>query len=224
MMYRKSIVAAVAAISLGLGTTCTIARADDTAQNPPTANKNPADQPNKQEMNQTVADPDLQAKVQEQAKMKQDLMANYNDADFVKIASMANADEISAAKLALLKTHNDDVNKFAQKMIDDHTAAGAELKSLADSKSWMIYDQPDAAHEMAQGDMKKLEAADFDKAYASSAVADHQDAIALFKFAADKTTDEQLKAFVNKCLPTFQMHLKMAQDLESKLTAVGMTK
>jgi putative membrane protein len=225
MLNRKSVVAAVAAMSLGFGSVCTIVRAQDTAQDQQTRDKNPAVSPNKQETGAAgMSDADMQQKMAEQEKTKQDLMANFNDADFVKVASMANQDEIDAAKAALAKTTNDDVKNFAQKMIDDHTQAGTELKSLAESKGWKASDHPDVKHLMAIKQMNTMNGADFDKAYATSAVADHEDAVALFKLAADKASDADLKAFASKELPTFEMHLKMAQDLEQKTAAVTMAK
>jgi putative membrane protein len=221
MLNRKTVVAAVAAMSLGFGSACSSVRAQD-AQADQTRDKNPAVAPDKQQTDAGMSDAQMQQKMADQEKMKQDLMSNFNDADFVKVASMANQDEIDAAKAALAKTTNDDVKNFAQHMIDDHTQAGAELKSLADSKNWKASDHADVKHKMAIKQMNTLNGADFDKAYATAAVADHQDAVALFKLAADKASDADLKAFASKEVPTFEMHLKMAQDLEQKTAAVTM--
>jgi putative membrane protein len=235
MFHRKSVVVAVAVMSLGLGTTITLARADSTAQDKQTADKNPAS-PNDKQSTVTAADihqhtpisqqqmDDLKMQEQTQDKMKSDLMANYSDADFVKVASMSNQDEIEAAKQALDKTNNQNVKDFANHMIQDHTKAGDELKALAEKKGWQISDQPDAKHMIAMLGMDKMDPSDFDKAYASAMVADHEGAIALFKYASEKTQDQDLKTFVNNALPTFEEHLKMAQDLETKLTAMGMAK
>ena len=108
MIQRRSIVAAVAAMSLGFGTVCTLVRADDTAQDKQTQDKNPAAVPDKNKTDNGVpAAPisqqqldDLQKQEQMQDKMKSDLMSSFNDADFVKVASMANQDEIQAIPLA----------------------------------------------------------------------------------------------------------------------------
>ena len=213
MMYRKSVVAAVAALSLGFGTMCTATFAQDAAN--PTGKQIPDKNP---------SDADLQQKEAMQEKMKQDLTSNFNDADFVTVASLANQAEIDAAKAALAKTTNDDVKNFAQHMIDDHTAAGAELKALADGKGWQVSDRSDIKHMLALKEMNKMNGPDFDKAYSSQQVADHQDAVALFKLAADKASDADLKAFASKEVPTFETHLKMAQDLENKVSSVTLAK
>jgi putative membrane protein len=231
MLTRKSVastrfIAAVAAVTLGVGTMCTVSLAQQAQNNDPqpAAQKDPSAQPDKQKTNDPASDSQMQVREAEQEKLKQDLMANYTDAAFVRVASMANADEIAAAQQALQKTHNDDVKTFAQHMVDDHTAAGTELKALADSKNWLVSDYPDVKHKRLMREENGLDPADFDKQYVSGQVKDHQEAVALFQMASDKSTDDQLKAFVNKQLPTFQDHLKMAQDLESKLTAMGSAK
>jgi len=228
MIDRRSVVAAVAALSLGFGTVCTIARAQD-AQDKQTQDKNPAAQADKSKtgdssQNGGASDAELQQKMETQEKTKSDLLANFNDADFVKVASMANQDEIDAAQAAIAKTTNDDVKNFAQHMVDDHTKAGTELKALAEGKNWTVSDQGDVKHMRALKEIQKLNGADFDKAYATTQVADHQDAIQLFKLAADKASDPDLKAFASKEIPTFEMHLKMAQDLEQKTAAVTMAR
>lgn len=227
MLNRKSIVAAVAALSLGFGSVCTIVHAQD-AQDKQTEPKNPAAANNKQQTGDApeaaMSDADMQQKMAEQEKTKQDLMANFNDADFVKVASMANNDEIDAAKAVLAKSTNDDVKGFAQHMIDDHTQAGKELSTLADAKGWKASKHADVKHLMAIKQMNTLSGADFDKSYATTAVADHQEAVALFKMASDKASDADLKAFAAKEEPTFEMHLKMAEDLEQKAAAVTVAK
>lgn len=55
-------------------------------------------------------------------------LTNTIDADdFVESASASGIAEIEAGKLALQKSISPQVKVFAQKMIDDHTAANSEL-------------------------------------------------------------------------------------------------
>src|SRR3954470_4033366 len=54
---------------------------------------------------------------------------------FAQHAAMAGMAEVKLGQLALEKSTNDDVKKFAQMMVDDHTKANDELKALAQSKS-----------------------------------------------------------------------------------------
>src|SRR5690606_23783133 len=55
--------------------------------------------------------------------------------DFVEEASAKGLAEIETAQIALNKSDSASVKQFAQKMIDDHTAANKELATLARSKN-----------------------------------------------------------------------------------------
>jgi putative membrane protein len=56
------------------------------------------------------------------------------DRDFVKDVALAGMAEVESSRLAVQKASSPAVKQFAQKMIDDHTAANAELTKLAQSK------------------------------------------------------------------------------------------
>jgi predicted outer membrane protein len=53
------------------------------------------------------------------------------DANFVKEATAGGMAEIELSKIAE-KTENPEVNRFAQRMVHDHTAANTELAGIAD--------------------------------------------------------------------------------------------
>ena len=54
-------------------------------------------------------------------------------AEFVQHAAAAGMAEVALGKMALAKATDTDVKEFAQKMVDDHSKANAELTSLAKS-------------------------------------------------------------------------------------------
>ncbi|MBV8781100.1 MAG: DUF4142 domain-containing protein [Phycisphaerae bacterium] len=191
---------AIAALGLGLSTSVPLFAADDAKD----AGKDMAD---------------MKAKVEEQDNAVKSLQASFSDSTFVTVASMANNDEIKAAEAANSMSANEEVKKFAQHMIDDHTQAGTDLKALAEKKGWHVSDACDAKHMIALDEMKKMTGTAFDKSYVVAQVKDHEDAVALFKLAADKASDNDLKDFAKSKLPTFEDHLKMARKLESKLMA-----
>jgi putative membrane protein len=164
---------------------------------------------------------DMHKKMEEQDKAVKDLKEHFDDASFVTIASMANNDEIKAGEAASSMSTNDDVKMFAKHMVDDHTKAGTEMKELAEKKGWHVSEMCDEKHKMALEELKKMTGTDFDKSYVVGQVKDHEDAIALFKLAADNASDADLKEWVKKEIPTFEDHLSMAKKLESKLMATG---
>ena len=130
--------------------------------------------------------------------------------------AQANVAEIETGKLALEKSPNEDVKKFAQHMIDDHTKALQELQTLAQSKGVKLPDGTDVQHKTMATAMKALSGNAFDNQYMKRVgVNDHQRTIDLLQ-KAQKSQDPEIKAMADKMIPTVQSHLKMAQETQAK--------
>jgi len=146
-----------------------------------------------------------------------DAAVNSSDKSFMKNAAEAGMAEVKAGELAKAKSANADVKAFGEHMVMDHTKAGDELKALAAAKKVELPESPSL---MQQGKAVLLDAktgADFDKAFAETMVSDHKTVVDAFKKASTEATDGDVKAFATKTLPTLEMHLKMAEDLQNKV-------
>lgn len=140
-----------------------------------------------------------------------------SDSKFMMMAAMSDMNEISASNAALSKSSNEEVKKFAQMMVDDHTKASEELKPIAMSKNVMLPTDTDAKHKAAMEKMSAMSGDGFDKEYIKMMVKDHEKAVALFQKEADTGKDAEAKAFAAKTLPTLQGHLEMARSMMSKM-------
>jgi putative membrane protein len=143
------------------------------------------------------------------------------DSKFIRNAAIGGQMEVDLGKLAAEKASSDDVKKFGQTMVDDHSKANEELKSLASSKGVDLTKAMDNAMKKSDSAKNKLEdksGADFDKAYMKDMVSDHEKDVKEFEEASKNAEDAELKAWAAKTLPTLQHHLDMAKDIESKLT------
>ena len=60
--------------------------------------------------------------------------ANLSNDDFVRDVTLKNMGEVELSRMALDKATNLDIKAFAQRMIDDHGAAGNHLKSVLSGK------------------------------------------------------------------------------------------
>ncbi len=142
----------------------------------------------------------------------------HADASFMDDAAHAGHYEVEAAKLALQKGQSDAVKSFAQRMIDDHTAAAQQLQALASAKNHKL---PDGPSMVQKGKLKLLgthEGAKFDKSYIDSlGPKAHRDTIKLFEKAASKGHDADVKAFADKTLPTLREHLTLAEQLDQSM-------
>lgn len=155
--------------------------------------------------------------------MKHDgmMMVDHKDHEFMMKAAQGGMTEVELSQMALKQSSNDDVKQFAQRMVDDHTKAGDELKDLAASKSVTLSMMVSKDGKSAMDKMMKLSGADFDRAYMKQMVKDHNMTVALFEKEASGGKDAETKAWAEKTLPTLREHQTMARDLSGK---VGMMK
>jgi len=141
------------------------------------------------------------------------------DQTFIHTAAMDGMAEVEHGRLAAQNALQDDVKQFGQRMVDDHSKAGDELKGLASKKNATLPTELDAKHKAMQDKLAKMKGADFDRAYMAHMVTAHQQAVALFEKESKGGTDAEVKAWAAKTLPTLQEHLKMARGIKPKSAA-----
>lgn len=128
--------------------------------------------------------------------------------------AQSNLAEIATSQLALEKSTNDDVKKFAQQMVDDHTKALGQLQQIAQQKGVELPTQPDAKHRAMGKKLGALSGDAFDRQYlASSGMADHRQAHQLVTRVSKQAKDPDLKALAEQMEPTIEQHLQMARDV-----------
>jgi putative membrane protein len=136
------------------------------------------------------------------------------DVDFVATVASGNSLEVEASKLALERSRNEAVRKFAQHMVADHGKVGQELRALPISASVGNFAALIPKHKDQLNKLRELDGAAFDKAYATQiGVAAHQETVSLFQKAADGASDSQTKAFAQAKLPALREHLALAQTM-----------
>jgi putative membrane protein len=144
------------------------------------------------------------------------------DAAFVKQAAEGGMIEVAKGRLAAQKGAHEDIKQFGQRMVDDHTKAGDELKAIAGGKNMLLPDEtPKAPMQAAMTKLGKLEGAAFDRAWVDDQLRDHDKTIALFEREAKTGADAELKAFAVKTLPVLKEHRTMVQSLKAKLAKGG---
>ena len=151
------------------------------------------------------------------------MMPGSMDKKFMMEAAAGGMAEVELAKLALEKSSSDDVKKYAQQMIDDHTKAGEELMQLASQKNVTLPSGPDMKHMALMEKMRKLSGAEFDRMYIKEAGSnDHSKMEKLFMKESTGGKDTDTRAFASKTLPIVQMHLKMARDMSGSMMGGAM--
>lgn len=147
-----------------------------------------------------------------QSELKMASQEGSKPESFVKHAATDGMAEVELGKIALQKSQDPAVRKFAQRMVTDHGKANTELASIAKRKNLDVPTSLDSKHQSLVQSMNAKSGAAFDAAYSEHMQADHSKAIALFE-AASKSSDTDLAAFAKKTLPTLQEHKQMADAL-----------
>jgi putative membrane protein len=138
-------------------------------------------------------------------------------ADFMTKAAQGGIAEVELGRMAMDKAQNAEVKRYAQTMVQDHTAANNELKAIATKKNMTPPAETDAEHKAVMTRLQGLSGAEFDRAYMEAMVADHEKTVALFETGANTGTDADVKQFAAKTLPKLRMHLDMAKEIHGKL-------
>src|SRR5215212_4340191 len=139
-------------------------------------------------------------------------------ADFVTRAAISNMFEIQSSQLAQQKAQNDRVRQFAQSMVQDHTAAGDKLKSMAQGiQGTTVPSSLDQPHQQMVQTLQSASGPGFDRDYIQMQVTAHRDAVSLFDQYAQNGDNQQLKQFAQQTLPTLREHLQLVEQLQNAL-------
>lgn len=144
-------------------------------------------------------------------------LADMDADDFVNDASAMGLAEVHNATLALTKASSQDVKNFAQRMLDDHSAANQQLAQIASGKEDLELADDATLLAKAKALILQLRSGEsFDQAYANNQVVAHEKSVELYENAAKELNDADLKAYAAEKLPELREHLTMARDLAAK--------
>jgi len=146
-----------------------------------------------------------------------------SDPQIAGIVVTANQIDIDAGKLAKSRTKHQEVSKFAQQMITDHTAVNKQAGALA-KKLGVTPADSDTSKSLKSGaqknvaNLKGLKGAAFDKAYVDHEVAYHQAVLdAIDKVLIPSAQNAELKDLIIKVRPAIAAHLDHAKMIQSSL-------
>ncbi len=143
------------------------------------------------------------------------------DRVFLKNALEGGMAEVQLGQLALQKSNNAGVKQFAQKMVDDHTRMGDQLKPIAQQIGLKIPDGPSKKDKATIAKLQALNGDDFDKAYMKDMVKDHKGDLADFHSEADQGSNLAVKGAATQYAPIINQHLQMAQEISQKTDAMA---
>jgi putative membrane protein len=144
-------------------------------------------------------------------------MMKSPDVNFAMKAAQGGMAEVQMGKLAADKGNSTDVKAFGQQMVDDHTKANDDLKSVAEKEGMTLPTDMNAHQHAMYSRLEKLSGAAFDKAYVTDMVKDHQEDVKEFQKESNTGKDDQIKAFASRTLPVLQSHLDKIKSIQSNM-------
>ena len=127
--------------------------------------------------------------------------------------------EVALGELAGARATNNDVKQFGLRMVQDHGKANGELAQLARDKGVEPPKDVDRTQKGVHDRLAKLSGDAFDRAYVDEMVKDHRKDVKAFEQQATRAKDPDLKAWIDKALPTLRDHLKMIETISAKVLA-----
>jgi putative membrane protein len=144
--------------------------------------------------------------------------SNTQDKLFVRQAALGGRAEVELSKIAQQKAGAPSVRDFAKHMVDAHTKSNQQLLRIGRSLNPEIPKELDAEHQSVRNQLNEASGNDFDVAYISSQLQDHQRTANLLQWHISSGQNEQLKKYSIETLPVVMEHLEMAKEQYAMLT------
>jgi len=139
------------------------------------------------------------------------------DRKFLSEAAADGAAEVKLGQMATKQATSEDVKKFGQRMVDDHSKINSELNKLAQQKGLTVPQTLDKKHQDEVDRLSKLGGPEFDKSYMNTMVDEHQHDVDAFEKAAKDAKDAGVKSFASSTLPTLREHLASAKEIHARV-------
>jgi putative membrane protein len=138
---------------------------------------------------------------------------NNTDRNFMLNASVSNTAEIDAANLALSISTNAVVRDYAQHMINEHTTAQNDLKTLGTSVDFMINDTLSPVHQANRLHLSKFTGNQFDSAYMHSQINDHEVTMLNFRNEQANGQHRDVRNYADTYMPHLREHTERADSI-----------
>jgi putative membrane protein len=135
------------------------------------------------------------------------------DQTFVRNAAEGGLAEVQLGQLAAQKGSSEDVKSFGQRMVQDHTTLNENMKLVAESMNLRVPTKLNKKDQAEYDRLNGLSGSDFDNAYLTDMVKDHHKDLQDFRMEDAVTTNQALKAVVQKGGQVIQGHTQMVDQL-----------
>jgi putative membrane protein len=152
-----------------------------------------------------------------EAVQEQQGQVTAEDREFLTTAIQAGLAEVQLARLALETAKDEQVRAFAERMVEEHTAANVQLMNLAETAGLTPPTAMDQRHQDLHRQLSELAGAEFDRRYMQGQVQDHRTAMELYATEVTQPSGP-VDELAGRLLPALREHLEMAQRISQALT------
>jgi putative membrane protein len=142
--------------------------------------------------------------------------ASPADKHFVEKALQGGMAEVKLGQLASEKGSSDDVKQFGQKMVEDHTKLGDQMKQVAQQLGVTPPEGLSPQDRALQARLQALSGDQFDKAYIQAMVKDHKMDLSEFKKEAKMGKSPAVKDAAQQGQEVIAGHLQMIEQIAQK--------
>jgi len=140
---------------------------------------------------------------------------SVEDRQFAENAAEGGKKEVELGHLAQQHGASDAVKHLGQRIADDHERANRELDSLLGGADVSRTSSP-SDNDSDRRRLEKMSGAAFDRAYVDLMISDHRKDITEFE-RASRSSNEAVRTFAEKTLPTLREHLTQAREAKEGL-------
>jgi putative membrane protein len=144
--------------------------------------------------------------------------SNTQDKLFVRQAALGGQAEVELGKIAQKKASDASVREFAEHMVEAHTKSNQQLLRAGRGLNPDLPKNLDPEHQTVRNKLDKASGKDFDIAYISAQIQDHQRTANLLQWHISTGQNEALKKYSMETLPVVMEHLEMAKNNFAMLT------
>jgi putative membrane protein len=135
------------------------------------------------------------------------------DQAFVRKALEGGATEMQLGQLAQQKSQSEDVKQFGQKMVEDHTQLGEQMKPIAQQLGVKEPKGPSKKDKQLIAKLEGLSGPQFDEAYIQAMVKDHKEDLKEFKNEAQSALNQNVKQAAQQGAGVISQHLQMIEQI-----------
>lgn len=159
-----------------------------------------------------------------QAAPNQQTSANFStlDREFIVMAAQGNNAEIQTSRLALQKSTDQEIRRYAQQMIDEHSRANERLAAVAAQYGVTLPSDPGPLNTAIAQQLTPLNGAEFDRAYMEAQENAHLRSIGLYRTVIQQGQAADVQAYASAILPSVDNHYQMANQMVNQLRAGNM--